>query len=321
MPAAMRELRLTRLVLIAMCLAGGLTVACAPAAAESPPAAVTDALPATFTRTPTHTATATFTMTPTHTPSPSPTSTPTPAPPRPTPDAEAANRRVRLPILMYHYVEPLPAGADDLRRGLTVTPEDFTAQLRYLADNGYTTVSLYDLAEALALGRPLPGKAVVLTFDDGYRSLLDYALPAMGSRGFTGTVFVITEFADRELPQYLTWAQLRELAARGWRIEPHGKTHAPLAGADRDRQVYEMLGAIESIEAHLGVRPRFFCYPSGRFDELTLQLAQEMHLWGAVTTRGGRQHRYADRFAWARVRVDGRGTLADFVNALEGDLR
>ncbi len=317
----MRELRLTRFVLIAMCLAGGLTAACAPAAAESPLAAATGTLPATFTRVPTHTATATFTMTPTHTPSPSPTPTPTPAPPRPTPDAEAANRRVRLPILMYHYVEPLPAGADDLRRGLTVTPEDFTAQVRYLADNGYTTVSLYDLADALASGRPLPGKAVVLTFDDGYRSLLDYALPAMTSLGFTGTVFVITEFADRELPQYLTWAQLRELAARGWRIEPHGKTHAPLAGADRDRQVYEMLGAIESIEAHLGVRPRFFCYPSGRFDELTLQLAQEMHLWGGVTTRGGRQHRYADRFVWARVRVDGRGTLADFVNALEGDLR
>ncbi|MCS6910644.1 MAG: polysaccharide deacetylase family protein, partial [Anaerolineales bacterium] len=146
-------------------------------------------------------------------------------------------------------------------------------------------------------------------------------VPAMQRHAFTGTVFVITEFADRELPQYLTWPQLRELAARGWRIEPHGKTHTPLAGADRDKQIYEMLGSIESIEAHIGARPRFFCYPSGKFDELTLQLAQELHLWGAVTTRGGRQHRYADRFAWARVRVDGRGTLADFVNALEGDLK
>jgi peptidoglycan/xylan/chitin deacetylase (PgdA/CDA1 family) len=222
---------------------------------------------------------------------------------------------------MYHYVEPLPAGADDLRRGLTVTPEDFAAQMQYLADRGYTTVSLYDLVEALALGRPLPEKAVVLTFDDGYRSLLDYALPVMQPHAFTGTVFVITEFADRELPQYLTWPQLRELAAHGWRIEPHGKTHTLLAGASRAKQIYEMLGAIESVEAHLGVRPRFFCYPSGKFDELTLKLAQEMHLWGAVTTRGGRQHRYADRFTWSRVRVDGRGTLEDFVNALEGDVK
>lgn len=264
-----------------------------------------------------------FTATPTSTPTPSlsPTSTPTPTPPQPTPDAEAANRRVRLPILMYHYVEPLPAGAGELRRGLTVTPEDFAAQMQYLADRGYVTVSLYDLAEALALGRPLPEKAVVLTFDDGYRGLLDYALPVMQSHAFTGTVFVITEFADRELPQYLTWPELKQLAARGWRIEPHGKTHAPLAGAGRDKQVYEMLGAIESVEAHIGVRPRFFCYPSGRFDELTLQLAQELHLWGAVTTRGGRQHRYADRFTWTRVRVDGRGALADFVNALEGDVK
>lgn len=321
MPAAMRPLRLTGFFLATLCLAGGLTAACAPAAAESPRAAATATLPATLTRAPTHTATATFTATPTPTPSPVPTPTPTLTPPQPTPDAEAQKRRVRLPILMYHYVEPLPASADDLRRGLTVTPEEFAAQMQYLADRGYTTVSLYDLVEALALGWPLPEKAVVLTFDDGYRGLLDYALPVMQPHAFTGTVFVITEFADRELPQYLTWPQLKELAAHGWRIEPHGKTHTPLAGASRDKQIYEMLGAIESVEAHIGVRPRFFCYPSGKFDELTLQLAPEMHLWGAVTTRGGRQHRYADRFLWTRVRVDGRGTLADFVNALEGDVK
>lgn len=268
---------------------------------------------ATPTQPPTETLTATAT--------PAPTETPRPTAIPPTPDAQAQNRRVRLPILMYHYVEPWPADADRFRQALTVTPEDFAAQMQYLADNGYVTVSLYELVDALMVGRPLPERTVVLTFDDGYRGLLDYALPAMTPRGYTGTVFAITEFADRELPGYLTWPQLKELAALGWRIEPHTKTHLTLAGRDRDTQVYQMLGAIETIEAHLGARPRFFCYPVGRYDDLTLRLAEEMHLWGAVTTEGGRVHTAAERYTWDRMRVDGRGTLADFVIALEGDLR
>jgi peptidoglycan/xylan/chitin deacetylase (PgdA/CDA1 family) len=269
--------------------------------------------------------TATLTQTPTN----APTFTATPLPTEnssqtavlPTPDSATQNRRVRLPILMYHYVEPWPANADKFRQALTVTPEDFAAQMQYLADHGYVTVSLYDLTEALTLGRPLPEKAVVLTFDDGYRGLLDYALPVMEPLGFTGTVFVITEFADRELPGYLTWPHLKDLAARGWRIEPHGKTHLTLAGRDRDTQVYQMLGAIETIEANLGARPRFFCYPVGKYDDLTLRLAEEMHLWGAVTTGGGRTHSFTGRYTWDRMRIDGRGLLADFVSALEGDLR
>jgi len=127
--------------------------------------------------------------TPTSLPS---TSTPIPTPTPillPTPDADALNRSVRLPILMYHYVEPWPADAGEIRHGLTVRPEDFAAQMQYLHERGYVTVSLYDLVYALALGQPLPERAVALTFDDGYRSLMDYAVPTLQAYGYTGTVF------------------------------------------------------------------------------------------------------------------------------------
>jgi peptidoglycan/xylan/chitin deacetylase (PgdA/CDA1 family) len=218
---------------------------------------------------------------------------------------------VRVPILMYHYVEPWPADASELRRGLTVRPEDFTTQVAYLAQHGYVTISLYDL----------PERAVVLTFDDGYRSLVDYAWPILSERGYTGTVFAITEFMDRGLEQYLNWEQARALFAAGWRIEPHTKTHVHLAGRSYAKQLYEILGSVETLEANLGVRPRFLCYPSGKYDATTLQLAPEIQLWGAVTTRAGRAHTFADRFTWTRMRVDGRGALKDFINALEGDLQ
>jgi peptidoglycan/xylan/chitin deacetylase (PgdA/CDA1 family) len=272
--------------------------------------------------TPTSTATPlptdTATPLPSLTPSSTPTATPTP-PLEPTPDAAAPLRQVRLPILMYHYVEPLPAGADELRQGLTVRPEDFAAQMAYLHAQGYVTLNLYDLVEALAHGRQLPERAVVVTFDDGYRGLYTYALPVMQQYGFTGTVFVITQLMDEGFPQYLTWEQAEALYAQGWKIEPHTKTHHNLKGRGRDFQVYQMLGSMLTVAAHLGTTPRFFAYPSGQYDELSVQLAEETHLWGAVTTDYGRWHTHGQRYTWRRVRVIGTNTLADFVALLEGD--
>lgn len=70
----------------------------------------------------------------------------------------------------------------------------------------------------------------MLTFDDGYRSLLDYVVPVLEPDGYTGTVFVITQFMDEERPAYLSWPQAEGLYAQGWKIEPHTKTHDDLMG-------------------------------------------------------------------------------------------
>jgi peptidoglycan/xylan/chitin deacetylase (PgdA/CDA1 family) len=254
---------------------------------------------------------------------PSATAAPTTAPAtesQPTPDAQGETRPVRLPILMYHYVEPWPKDADEIRKGLTVKTEDFVAQMAYLHDHGYVTVSLYDLADAMALGKPLPAKAVVLTFDDGYRSLVDQVVPVLKPYGYTGTIFVVTQFTDDNLPEYITWPQAEALYAQGWKIEPHTKTHDQLEGRGRDFQLYQMLGSIETVQAHTGSRPRFFNYPSGKYDDLTLELAHELNLWGGVTVTYGVVHTWKDRYVTTRVRVSGTAGLNDFIFSLEGDL-
>jgi len=218
---------------------------------------------------------------------------------------------------MYHYIEPWPADADAFRQGLTVKPEDFAAQLHYLHDQGYVTVSLYDLIYALALGRPLPTKAVVITFDDGYRDLIQYAVPTMKTYGYTGTIFVITQLMDEGFEAYLTWPEAEDLYTQGWKIEPHTKTHDELAGRDRDFQLYQMLGSVQTVQAHIGVMPRFFNYPSGKYDDLTLELDKEIGLWGGVSVEFGVTHSLASIYTLTRVRVDGRGQLPDFINSVE----
>jgi peptidoglycan/xylan/chitin deacetylase (PgdA/CDA1 family) len=309
---------------VAACGAGGFAPSPTPGLSLTGTTAKATRLQSTETVTisPPITPSATGTSAPSPTPEPTltPTFTPTPAP-LPTPDADARNRVVRLPVLMYHYVEPWPVNAGEIRRNLTVRPEGFAAQMQYLHDHGYVTVSLYDLLYALTLGRPLPPKAVVLTFDDGYRDLMQYAVPVMQPYGYTGTVFVITELMDKGLDPYLTWPQAESLYAMGWKIEPHTKTHDELAGQSRDFQLYQMLGSVQTVQAHIGVTPRFFDYPSGKYDDVTLQLDHELGLWGAVTVEFGRTHTLDSLYTLTRVRVGGQDTLQQFVNMLEGDLQ
>jgi hypothetical protein len=207
------------LILLGMTLWACSAVATPTAAPLPTPVVLVETLAPTPTSVP---PTATPTPSPSPTLAPTPTTTPTPLP---TPDAGAQGRQVRVPILMYHYVEPWPDNADEIRKNLTVRPEDFAAQMDYLHTQGYVTVSLYDLVYALTLGRPLPPKAIIVTFDDGYRSLPQYAAPAMERYGYTGTIFVITEFMDNGLAAYLTWPEAEKLYAQGWKIEPHSKSH------------------------------------------------------------------------------------------------
>ena len=214
-------------------------------------------------------------------------------------------RRIRVPILMYHYVSPLPEDADDIRTDLTVGPDVFRAHMQYLHDAGYNTISLYQLDDALMRGTRLPSRPVILTFDDGHIDHYTTVFPILREFGFTGTFFVITGLADANNPAYMSWAQIEEMSIAGMNMESHTKTHRDLRGRDHDFLVYELLGSIESLVAHTGRTPRMFCYPGGRYDDVTLQLVNEMDVWRAVTTQPGMDHTTDNRLEMSRVRISG----------------
>jgi peptidoglycan/xylan/chitin deacetylase (PgdA/CDA1 family) len=104
------------------------------------------------------------------------------------------------------------------------------------------------------------------------------------------------------------------MANEGMHIEPHSKSHPDLRAQERDLVIYQVLGSRETIEAHLGYRPRYFAYPSGRYDDQVLDIVSALDFWGAVTTSGGTWHGYDDRFEWTRVRVRGVTQLEDFID-------
>lgn len=141
-----------------------------------------------------------------------------------------AARTANVPILMYHLVGPFPDRAVytnvysyDLDYALTVTPAAFTQEISYLLQNGYTSISLNRLGDALLYGLPLLAHPVILTFDDGFLNEWEYAVPVLEQARYTAVFFPCSGIIGETLGHepYMTTADLADLARSGFWVEDH----------------------------------------------------------------------------------------------------
>lgn len=226
-------------------------------------------------------------------------------------------RRIRVPILMYHYVSELPPAADAMRIDLTVSPNMFRAHMRYLSEQGYQTISLYQLDAALRQGIALPAKPIILTFDDGYIDHYWTVFPVLQQLSFTGTFFVITARADANDLRYVNWSQIQEMAGAGMSMEGHTKNHVDLRNRTYDFLVYEMLGSMQSLAVYTGRQLHMFAYPVGNYDALTLEVAGQLPIWRAVTTLSGSLHTTDNRLEVPRLRIHGNTSVSGLEKILQ----
>jgi len=217
---------------------------------------------------------------------------------------------------MYHYISQPPWGANAIRRDLSVPPERFASHLRALRQAGYHSISLRQLFDYLMRGQPLPPKPIIITIDDGYVDAYTNAFPLLQEYGFTASFFVITDFVNEQRPEYLSWDQLREMADAGMEIGCHSRNHPDLRAKSVDYLVWQALGCKESIELELGFHPRFISYPSGSYDQRTIDVFHSAHYWGGLTSHQGTYQSSDHPFELKRIRVRGSHTADDVLYLL-----
>jgi peptidoglycan/xylan/chitin deacetylase (PgdA/CDA1 family) len=244
-----------------------------------------------------------------------PTAVPLPGSSAP-PASDGVARSADVPILMYHYISAAPSAQDRIRYGLSVPPEMFDAQLQLLRNNGFTTITLRDLYEYLAVGKPLPDRPVILTFDDGYVDNYTNAFPILQKYGMIGTFFVLTGPADDGDPVYLTWDMIQEMSGAGMDIQLHSRDHLEMRNRSYDWLVFQIIGGRQSIEGHTGKPVIFIAYPSGKYDANVQRFLSSTDFWAAVTTVSGHRHVLEDALDWDRVRISGQLRLQDFARLL-----
>jgi len=195
----------------------------------------------------------------------------------------AEGNHVQVPVLMYHHVGPLPEKADDIRRGLTVSTEEFDEQLAHLKENGYKSLTLAQLSQFID-EKKVPSKAVVLTFDDGYDDNFTEAFKVMKKHQMVGTFFIITSKIDKA--EYMKLEQLQELLLSGNEIGSHSVTHPSLEKLKGSSLEKEILKSKEELEEKLSTKVSSFCYPAGKYNDETIKAVMSAGYKMAVTTRG-----------------------------------
>ncbi|OGE20015.1 hypothetical protein A3A14_00190 [Candidatus Daviesbacteria bacterium RIFCSPLOWO2_01_FULL_43_38] len=226
-----------------------------------------------------------------------------------------SGNRLRVPILMYHYIGLNPNPSDKARDSLSISPEKFERQMKYLKENGYTTTSLDTLYAALKKTATLPEKVVILTFDDGYIDFYFNAYPILKKYGFSATIFIPTGLVGQ--PAYLSWSQIKDMHSSGLVVfGAHTVSHPHLPSLSRETALKEITESKNTLSDHLGVPVNFLAYPYGSTNESVITLTKEAGYTGSVGTWPDKIQSEGTIYNMPRLRVSGGISLDNFAGLL-----
>ena len=212
-------------------------------------------------------------------------------------------------VLCYHAL------SDSWPAALSIPSASFEIQVDYVLERGYRAATFTE-----ALTAPPAPRTVVFTFDDGFRSVLEYALPILSWRGLRATVFVPTEFPGQKAPLCwegidhwrggphevelapMSWDDLRGLQRQGWEVGSHTCSHPRLTQLDDRRLLDELTRSRDRCEAELGVRCLSLAYPYGDVDRRVIGAARRAG-YSFAATLPDRLPRVRDALEWPRIGV------------------
>jgi peptidoglycan/xylan/chitin deacetylase (PgdA/CDA1 family) len=194
---------------------------------------------------------------------------------------------IRVPILTYHSL-------DTSGSVISTAPEKFRMQMKNLSDASFKVVKLRDLVTHIRENRELPAKSVAITFDDGFQSIHDVALPVLKDHGYSATVFLVTSFCGKNnrwkgqpdrIPSFdlLTWNQISKMKEQQIEFGVHTATHPDLTRLTGSEISEEIVGARQTLEDHTGEREIPFAYPYGKESDAARVLV-ESNFYAACST-------------------------------------
>lgn len=231
--------------------------------------------------------------------------------------AQAARRLsggASAPILMYHVINPPPAGAKF--PGLYVSRQELSEQVAALAGAGYHAVTMDQMLANWTHGAPLPSKPIVLSFDNGYQSQLTNAEPVLHSHGWVGVENVqLTGLPPSQ--GGLSHAQIAQLVADGWELDTQGISHADLIAISPSALHEQVFTAREQLQRRYHVPVNWFCYPSGHYDQTVVETVKAAGFVGSTTVFPGWASPSADAYRLPRLRVLGGTSGPQLVSEIE----
>ena len=223
----------------------------------------------------------------------------------------------RLPVFLYHHVGPPRPGTIP---ELTISPEKFERQVRWLVRLGFVGIRPSDWLHWLRDGTGLPDKPILFAFDDGYADIADHALPVLRRHGFSAAVYIVTgqlggtnawdEAQGSGTHRLMTRDQIRYWANEGIEFGAHTRTHADLTKLSAGELAAEISGSKDELASLLGSPVFSFAYPFGELNEAVSQRVRgEFDL--AFTSERGLNYLRTDPHLLRRINVSPTDSLID----------
>jgi peptidoglycan/xylan/chitin deacetylase (PgdA/CDA1 family) len=186
-----------------------------------------------------------------------------------------------VPILAYDVINQPKSGVAD--PSIWVPTEEFTAQMTYLADQGFHPVTLRQVWAAWKENGVLPSKPIVITFDTGYHSVYSNAFPVLREHSFPATLFLDPAQTQADFPD----TEVKELIQAGWELGAQPSGQGDILSATDEQLAQAIGGARRELQRQFGRRVEFLSYPAGKFDQRVSSAVQSAGFLGAVTLQEG----------------------------------
>lgn len=227
----------------------------------------------------------------------------------------------RIPVLLYHHLLEESENTNYKNQSV-ITPVKFDEQMRWLSDNGYKTLTLDEMRDFIVYKKTIPGKRVMLTFDDGYLSDFKYAYPVLKKYGFTAAIFVVTSEIN-ETPQpfdpdalvFMSFPEMEQSSD----VFEFGSHTDKMHSMEEDGTPFIVRLSDEAVKTDFEKSfsfpfiKKYFAYPFGRFKKSNLATLEELNVDLAFTIGRGKATKYSSRYNVPRLTIRGNMTMEEFI--------
>jgi len=200
---------------------------------------------------------------------------------------------------------------DDSR--YNIDPAKFEEQMKWLADNGYQTITVSQLVNLIYNGGQIPERPVVITFDDGNSDIYINAFPILKKYGFVATFYLVESYINGQ--DMITTDQVKELIQSGWEIGSHSKTHAHLPAAGTDLAQEIRMSKLD-MEKLLGVKINSFAYPFGEINDEVIRLTSAYGFTSGVGLSESVTHGRNTIYYLSRIEIQNDFDMAKFISLM-----
>ena len=221
-----------------------------------------------------------------------------------------------VPVLVYYKISKTKPS------NIAITQDHFKAQMKYLKDNDYHVITLDQLLGFLDYQEQIPEKSVVITFDDGWISIYDIAIPILKEYGFPATIFIYTDFVGGG--KAMSWKHIKALSQAGFDIQCQTKTHRNLTALKNKESFKEYFNSLEMeisypkklIKKKLNKECNCLAYPYGKTNNLVIAMLKKHGYRAAFTVDNKSNPFFVNKYKITRWAIYGKYDIEKFKTRL-----